>query len=240
VRRALLVALAGALGGALGGAELAAQEPEAVPRYGAASGCFAYGEQVRAISNSEAGGRRRTVTVERAGILRLLVAPVPAGLGIEAWFDSLAVTVRAPEGDGPLDTSGLLGGRWRGTLDSLGTWHEAARPFVPDEIRAVMDLGALMEDFFPRGPDHRVIVQDDTLATPRGALAARTAGDEGRILEWGEGPLPRAWQRDLETVTTATGAAGEVLARVRLERRALVALAAGWCSDRGGAIRGGE
>src|SRR5690606_34487487 len=40
VTRALLLALAGALGGA----GLAAQEPEAAPRYGAASGCFAYGE----------------------------------------------------------------------------------------------------------------------------------------------------------------------------------------------------
>jgi hypothetical protein len=170
------------------------------------------------------------VTVEREGILRLQVAPAPGGLALEAWYDSLAVRVRAPEGETAPDASGLLGGRWRGTLDATGTWHESARPFVPDELRAAMDLGALMEDFFPRGPAHRVVARDDTLATGRGALAARTVGDEGRLLEWGGGPLPRAWERHLETVTTATAEGGRILARVRLERRAFVALLEGWCS----------
>jgi hypothetical protein len=225
VKRALLLTLAGALGGT----GLVAQEPEAAPRYGAASGCFAYGERVTATSRSEAGGRRREVTVEREGILRLQVETVPGGLAVEAWYDSLAVRVRAPEGENAPDASGLIGGRWRGMLDSTGAWQETARPFVPDELRAVMDLGALMEDFLPRGPGHRVILRDDTLATERGPLAARTAGDEGRILEWGDGPLPRAWERHLETVTTATTTGGRVLARVRLERSALAALLQGWC-----------
>ncbi len=224
--RALLLALAGALGGS----GLAAQDPEAAPRYGAASGCFAYGERVTATSRSEAGGRRREVTVAREGVLRLLVAPAPGGLAIEAWYDSLAVRVRAPEGETAPDASGLIGGRWRGTLDSTGAWDESARPFVPDDVRAAMDLGALLADFFPRGPAHRVIARADTLATARGPLAARTVGDEGRILEWGEGPLPRAWERHLETVTTATAEGGLVLARVRLERAAHVALLEGWCS----------
>jgi hypothetical protein len=226
VNRALLLALAGALGGA----GLAAQEPEAAPRYGTASGCFTYGERVTATSRSEAGGRRRVVTVEREGILRLQVEPAPGGLAVEAWYDSLALRVRAPEGETTPDASGLIGGRWRGTLDSTGAWRETARPFVPDELHAVMDLGALMEDFLPRGPDHRVILQDDTLATERGPLAARTTGDEGRILEWGEGPLPRAWERHLETVTTATDAGARVLARVRLERAAFATLLRGWCT----------
>lgn len=224
--RALLLALAGALGGS----GLAAQDPEAVPRYGAASGCFAYGERVTATSRSEAGGRRREVTVEREGILRLQVTPAPAGLAIEAWYDSLAVRVRAPEGESAPDASGLVGGRWRGTLDSTGAWDESARPFVPDELRAAMDLGALMADFFPRGPAHRVILRADTLVSARGPLAARTVGDEGRILEWGGGPLPRAWERHLETVTTATAEGGRVLARVRLERAAHVTQLEGWCS----------
>lgn len=226
MRRTLLLALAGALGGA----GLAAQEPEAAPRYGAASGCFAYGERVTATSRSEVGGRRREVTVEREGILRLQVEPVPGGLAIEAWYDSIAVRVHAPEGETAPDASGLIGGRWRGTLDASGGWHETARPFVPDELRAAMDLGSLMEDFLPRGPAHRVITRDDTLATERGPLTARTVGDEGRILEWGEGPLPRVWERHLETVTTASAAGGRVLARVRLERRALVARLEGWCT----------
>lgn len=226
MRRALLLALAGGLGGA----GLAAQQPEAVPRYGAASGCFAYGERVTATSRSEAGGRRREMTVERAGVLRLQVTPAPGGLAVEAWYDSLAMRVQAPEGEAAPDASGLIGGRWRGTLDSSGAWHESARPFVPDEVRAVMDVGALMEDFFPRGPAHRVIARDDSLATERGPLAAHTAGDEARVLEWGEGPLPRAWERHLETVTTATATGGRVLARVRLARTAHVALIPGWCA----------
>ncbi len=226
MRRALLLALAGALGGA----GLAAQQPGAVPHYGAASGCFAYGERVTATSRTEAGARRREVTVEREGVLRLQVAPAAGGLGIEAWYDSLAVRVRAPEGETVPDASGLIGGRWRGTLDSTGAWHESDRPFVPDELRAVMDVGALMGDFFPRGGEHRVVARDDTLATGQGPLAARTVGDEGRILEWGDGPLPRAWERHLETITTATAAGGRVLARVRLVRSARVALLPRWCS----------
>lgn len=233
MRHALLLALAGAAGGA----GLAAQEPEAVPRYGAASGCFTYAEQVQATTRSEAGGRHRVVTVEREGLLRLRVAPAPGGLAIEAWYDSLALRVHAPEGDEAPDASGLIGGRWRGTLDSAGRWRETARPFVPDEVRAVMDLGALMEDFFPSGPAHRAIARSDTLATGRGPLAARTVGDEARTLEWGAGPLPAAWERRLETVTTARAGDGAELARITLERSAHVAAVAGGCADRRGPDR---
>ncbi len=224
MRRAVLLALTGALGGA----GLAAQEPEAVPRYGAASGCFAYAERVLATTRSEAGGRRREVTVEREGRLLLAVSPAAGGLAIEAWYDSLVLRVRAPEGEAAPDASGLLGGRWRGVLDSAGTWHESARPFIPDEVAAVMDLGPLLEDFLPHGPAHRVIARDDSLDTGRGRLAARTVGDEGRTLAWGDGPLPAAWERHLETVTTATDG-DRVLARIRLTRAAHVALVQAGC-----------
>ena len=196
------LALAAALAAVPGRAALAGQEPEAAPRYGAASGCFSYGERVTATTRSE------------------------------AWYDSLALRVRSPEGDAAPDASGLLGGRWHGLLDSAGRWTETTRPFVPDEVRQVMDLGDLMADFLPHGPAHRVIARDDTLATTRGALAARTTGDETRILEWGSGALPSAWERHLESVTTARADGGEVIALVQLERSAWVAAIPGECGER--------
>ena len=222
MKRVGLLALL-ALAGALGGGPLAAQQPAALPAYGTATGCFAYLEQVSATSRSEASGRKRSVTVRRDGRLLVRVAPAGGGLAVEAWYDSLRIRTSAPEGTEEPDPSGLIGGRWRGVLDADGTWREAARPFVPDGVRADMDVGGLMEDFFPRTPLHRVIARDDTLAGSGGAaLAARTTGDETWTVSWGDGPMPARWDRRLETVTTARDATGAVRAVVRLVREGTV------------------
>ena len=228
MRRAGLLALAVPLGGA----PLAAQQPAVLPPYGKAAGCFVFAEQVSATSRSESGGRQRTVTVRRDGRLAVRVAPGDAGLSIEAWYDSLRVRASAPEGSEEPDASGLIGGRWRGVLDSAGRWREAARPFVPEGLRGVMELGGLLEDFFPRAPLHRVIAREDTLAAPGGpaSLAARTTGDESWTVSWGEGPMPARWDRRLETVTTARDASGAVHALIRLVREGRVELA-GRCEE---------
>jgi hypothetical protein len=217
-----------ALAVALGVAPLTAQQPAALPPYGKAAGCFVYAEQVSATSRSDAGGRQRSVTVRRDGRLAVRVVPESAGLSVEAWFQELRVRVSEPEGTGEPDASGLIGGRWRGTLDADGSWREAARPFVPEGLRAVMDLGGLLEDFFPRAPLHRVIARDDTLVAPggggggRATLGARTTGDETWTVTWGDGPMPARWDRRLETVTTARDSSGVVHAVVRLVREGRV------------------
>ena len=208
----------------LGVAPLAAQQPAGLPTYGQAAGCFVFTEQVSATSRSETGGRQRAVTVRRDGRLSVRVAPGEGGLSIEAWYDSLRVRASAPEGTEEPDASGLIGGRWRGVLDSVGGWRESARPFVPEGLRAVMDLGGLLEDFFPRAPLHRVIAQEDTLSAPGGggSLAARTSGDETWTVSWSAGPLPARWDRRLATVTTARDGAGAVRAVIRLVREGRV------------------
>ena len=204
----------------LGVVPLAAQQPAVLPAYGMAAGCFAFREQVLATSRSEVGGRERAVTVRRDGRLSVRMAPAHGGLAVEAWYDSLRVRASAPEGVEEPDPSGLIGGRWRGVLDSAGGWRETARPFVPEGLRAAMDLGGLMEDFFPRAPVHRVIAREDTIWVPGGgaSLAARTTGDETWTVSWGGGPLPARWDRRLETITTARDSTGAVHAVIRLVR----------------------
>ncbi|MGH7586215.1 MAG: hypothetical protein ACREMH_08210 [Gemmatimonadales bacterium] len=228
MRRAGFLALAVPLTGA----PLAAQQPAVLPTYGKTAGCFVFAEQVSATSRSETGGRQRTVTVRRDGRLSVRMAPGDGGLSMEAWYASLRVYAAAPEGREEPDASGLIGGRWRGVLDPAGAWKEAARPFVPDGLRAVMELGGLLEDFFPRAPLHRVIAREDTVSAPggRGSLAARTTGDETWTVGWGEGPMPARWDRRLETVTTARDSSGAVHAVIRLVREGRVEQA-GRCEE---------
>lgn len=220
MRRAGFLALAVPLGSV----PLAAQQPAVLPTYGKAAGCFVFTEQVSATSRSETAGRQRSVTVRRDGRLSVRAAPADGGLSIEAWYDSLRVRAAAPEGPEEPDASGLIGGRWRGVLDSAGGWRETARPFVPEGLRAVMELGGLLEDFFPRAPLYRMIARDDTLTAPGagGSLAARTTGDETWTVDWGGGAMPSRWDRRLETVTTARDATGAVRAVIRLVREGRV------------------
>jgi hypothetical protein len=98
-------------------------------------------------------GRERRERISVVGVLVVDVRPDSGhGLGIEAWFDSLAVRRISPEGALEPDTDGLIGGRYRGLLDPRGAYTARARPFVPDGVAEVVDVSGTMEDFLPLLP----------------------------------------------------------------------------------------
>jgi hypothetical protein len=88
----------------------------------------------------------------RHGVLRLRATNADSGIAIEAWYDSLALSRESPETTLVPNTDGLLGGRFRGTLSPTGQYAVRARPFVPDEVAEVTDIGVTMDDLFPPLP----------------------------------------------------------------------------------------
>jgi hypothetical protein len=92
---------------------------------------------------------RRTERVGRDGILVVRSGPDSGGLAVEAWYDSLAVYREGPEGRTVPDAEGILGGRYRGTLDPWGDYLPGVTPFVPVALREVFDFGRLLLHFFP-------------------------------------------------------------------------------------------
>jgi hypothetical protein len=114
--------------------------------------CAAFQERSRAELQAQTGLRQRRETLTRDGVWRLRARSAPAGVAIEAWYDSLALSRESPEGKLVPDTDGLLGGRYRGALSPAGRYTPEARPFVPDEVAEVAELGGAMEDLLPPLP----------------------------------------------------------------------------------------
>src|SRR6185503_3571497 len=114
--------------------------------------CVSLHERSRAVLEAQTGLRRRRETLTRDGLWRLRGLPVLAGISVEAWYDSLTVSRTSPEGVLAPDTDGLLGGRYRGMLSPAGHYTPDARPFVPDEVAEVSDLGAALDDLLPPLP----------------------------------------------------------------------------------------
>lgn len=130
------------------------QAPAPTPfRYAAAQlDCATFVEHSRARLEAETGARRRRETLLRDGVLRVRARPAGAAIAIEAWYDSLALSRESPETTLVPDTDGLLGGRFRGTLSPSGRYAVAARPFVPDEVAEVADVGGTLDDLLPPLP----------------------------------------------------------------------------------------
>ena len=114
--------------------------------------CATFQERSRARLEAQTGTRQRRETLTRDGIWRMRARPGRAGIAIEAWYDSLALSRESPEGKLVPDTDGLLGGRYRGALSPTGRYAAEARPFVPDEVAEVAELGGAMEDLLPPLP----------------------------------------------------------------------------------------
>lgn len=114
--------------------------------------CVSLQERSRGVLEAETGLRRRRETLSRDGLWGVRGHAGPAGVVLEAWYDSLALARHSPEGTLTPDTEGLLGGRYRGTLSPVGRYLATARPFVPDEVAEVSDLGAAMDDLLPPLP----------------------------------------------------------------------------------------
>jgi len=102
--------------------------------------------------DAETGARRRRETLSRDGVLRFRARPGADGIAVEAWFDSLAVSRTSPEATLIPDTDGLIGGRYRGRLSPSGRYEASARPFVPDPVAEVSDVGAALDDLLPPLP----------------------------------------------------------------------------------------
>lgn len=114
--------------------------------------CAVFHERSAGELQSQTGARRRRETVRRAGVLRLRARPLADIIGLEAWYDSLAVSREGPEATLTPDTDGLLGGRYRGKLSATGAYAAEARPFVPDEVAEVADLAGVLDDLLPPLP----------------------------------------------------------------------------------------
>ena len=154
-------------------------------------GCARFGESVRSEVQSSYGSVRRTEQVGRDGIFVVRARADSGGLAVEAWYDSLAVYREGPEGRTVPDAEGILGGRYRGTLDPWGDYLATVSPFVPAALREVFDFGRVPLHFFP--------------PLPRSAIAP------GR--EWSDGAGLTIWR--LADSATATGP----LTRYRWTRR---------------------
>jgi len=114
--------------------------------------CSGFREHSRARLYAQTGTRQRRETLTRDGIWRLRARRATAGLAVEAWYDSLALSRQSPEGTLVPDTDGLLGGRYRGTLTPAGRYVAEARPFIPDEVAEVAELSGAMDDLLPPLP----------------------------------------------------------------------------------------
>lgn len=162
------------------------------PAYDARTvGCARFAESVRSTVQSSYGSVRRTERVGRDGVLVIRARPDSGGLAVEAWFDSLTMFREGPEGRVVPDAEGILGGRYRGTLDPWGDYFAEVTPFVPAAIREVFDFSRVGLHFFP--------------PLPRVALAPGQ--------EWSDGAGLTIWR------VADSAAAGGTVARYRWTRR---------------------
>ncbi len=101
---------------------------------------------------TEAGGRTRNQTSARRGRWQFRAAASKDDVALEGWLDSLVLSRSSPETTITPDTDGLLGGRYRGTLSRTGVYNSKVRPFVPDEVAELAEMGGALDDFFPALP----------------------------------------------------------------------------------------
>jgi len=127
--------------------------PAPPPRYTAPQlDCARFGERARSDIRTSVGGRDRHETAGEDARWQVRATPAGDSVRVQAWLDSLTVWRTSPEGTLRPDTDGLIGGRYRGTLAPNGRYRAEARPFVPDEVGAVVDLGRAFDDLLPRLP----------------------------------------------------------------------------------------
>jgi hypothetical protein len=114
--------------------------------------CARFLETVSSEILTEAAGRTRRQTSDRRGVWQFRAAPSNDDVTLEGWLDSLVLSRRSPETTISPDTDGLLGGRYRGTLSRTGVYTSRVRPFVPDEVAEIAEMGGALDDFFPPLP----------------------------------------------------------------------------------------
>ncbi len=153
LRRALLAVSLGLLS-----VRPAPAQTPAPPRYHPLQlDCGRYRQQVKSTILLEAGGQRSRETTGRDGTLVVHAAPVDSLIHLEAWFDTLTVWREGAGEHLEPETDGIIGGRYQGTLTRAGGFTAIDRPFVPDEIAQVADVGDALEELFPPLPDEGLL-----------------------------------------------------------------------------------
>lgn len=172
--------------------------------------CATYREAIRTEIRSKVGAVVREERAGRDGVLMLRAAGTDSLIELTAWYDSLAIWREGPEGRITPDAEGLLGGRWRGTLDHTGRYVSRAAPFIPDEVAEIAELRGLLADFFPLLPDSALArgtqyrwtrgsaVDSTTLVQDSVAVPVRRETEEAGSLEWDRQLGPVRWERTLK------------------------------------------
>jgi hypothetical protein len=127
------------------------QDPAPSYRYSQLQ-CAAFSQTVRSDIRIENGGRVRLENSGRTGRITMRAQEAEGGIAVEAWFDWLSMYAGTEAGRRVPDSDGLIGGRFRGHLSPYGEYLESTRPFVPDEVAEVADLGVTMQDLLPPLP----------------------------------------------------------------------------------------
>ena len=120
--------------------------------------CARFQETISSNILTEAGGRIRRQTAERRGAWQFRATGAGDAIAVEGWLDSLSLVRRSPEAAITPDTDGLIGGRYRGSLSRSGAYSSKVRPFIPDEIAEIADMGGALDDFFPPLPQRSLRV----------------------------------------------------------------------------------
>jgi hypothetical protein len=136
--------------------------------------CAQFLETAESNIQTETSGRILKQTAGRRGVWQFRAKPVVEGMSLEGWLDSLSLWRKSRETTVRPDTDGLLGGRYRGTLNGSGTYLSQARPFVPDEVAEVAGMGTALDDFFPPLPP-RLLRPEQAWSDPSGVTIRRMA-----------------------------------------------------------------
>ena len=114
--------------------------------------CVRFDERSSSDIITETGTRRASARTGRTGGLVLAGLPLETGVNLLAWYDRLVVWRMAANDSIAPDTDGVLGGRFRGKLSPEGRYASARRPFVPDAVRELSDVGSALDDLLPPLP----------------------------------------------------------------------------------------
>lgn len=115
--------------------------------------CARYRQAIHTTIELESRGERSREVTDRDGVLVLRATARDSLIGLEAWFDTLAL-VREGAGERLVPaTDGVIGGRYTGLLTRRGGFTATDRPFVPDEVAQVADVGDALQELLPPLPD---------------------------------------------------------------------------------------
>lgn len=123
------------------------------PRYDAAQLNGArFHQRIRSDIRTQTGGKTSQEQAGRDAVLEFTATTADSSVALVAWFDSLEIWRVAGGVRYAPDTDGLIGGRYRGALTSLGRYTSGDIPFIPDPLAELAELAGVIGDLFPPLP----------------------------------------------------------------------------------------